>query len=90
MVKNPACQCRRCERRGFDPWVRKIPMEKGLKESDMSEATYYTHTDTHTLTADSVPPLPPTLASAPGDGGPPLPGWRKTGLTVEMKVFCFA
>ena len=22
--KEPACQRRRCERRGFDPWVRKI------------------------------------------------------------------
>ena len=21
--KEPACQCRRCKRRGFDPWVRK-------------------------------------------------------------------
>jgi len=23
--KEPACQCRRCKRAGFDPWVRKIP-----------------------------------------------------------------
>ena len=23
--KEPACQCRRCERHEFDPWVRKIP-----------------------------------------------------------------
>ena len=23
--KEPACQCRRCKRRGFDPWVGKIP-----------------------------------------------------------------
>ena len=22
--KEPACQCRRCKRCGFDPWVRKI------------------------------------------------------------------
>ena len=22
--KEPACQCRRCKRRGFDPWGRKI------------------------------------------------------------------
>ena len=22
--KEPACHCRRCKRRGFDPWVRKI------------------------------------------------------------------
>ena len=23
--KGLTCHCRRCERRGFDPWVRKIP-----------------------------------------------------------------
>ena len=23
-VKDPPAQCRRCKRRGFDPWVRKI------------------------------------------------------------------
>ena len=23
--KEPACQCRRCKRHGFDPWVRRIP-----------------------------------------------------------------
>ena len=23
--KEPACQCRRCNRRRFNPWVRKIP-----------------------------------------------------------------
>ena len=23
--KEPACQCRRCKRCTFDPWVRKIP-----------------------------------------------------------------
>ena len=23
--KESACQCRRCKRHGFDPWVRKIP-----------------------------------------------------------------
>ena len=23
--KEPACQCRRCKRRGFDPWIGKIP-----------------------------------------------------------------
>ena len=26
--KEPACQCRRHKRRGFDPWVRKIPWRK--------------------------------------------------------------
>ena len=26
--KEPACQCRRRERRGFDPWVRKIPWKR--------------------------------------------------------------
>ena len=28
--KEPACQCRRRKRRGFDPWVGKIPLEKGM------------------------------------------------------------
>ena len=23
--KEPACQCRKQKRRGFDPWVRKVP-----------------------------------------------------------------
>jgi len=23
--KEPACQCRRCKKHGFDPWVGKIP-----------------------------------------------------------------
>ena len=26
--KEPACQCRRCKRLGFDPWVGKIPWRK--------------------------------------------------------------
>ena len=26
--KEPACQCRRCKRHGFDPWVRKIPWRR--------------------------------------------------------------
>ena len=26
--KEPACQCRRCKRHGFDPWVRKIPWKR--------------------------------------------------------------
>ena len=26
--KESACQCRRCESRGFDPWVRKIPWSR--------------------------------------------------------------
>ena len=28
--KESACQCRRQRRRGFDPWVRKIPLEEKL------------------------------------------------------------
>ena len=29
--KEPACQCRRCKRHTFDPWVRKIdPLEEGM------------------------------------------------------------
>ena len=27
-AKGPACQCRSRERRGFDPWARKIPCRK--------------------------------------------------------------
>ena len=27
--KESACQCRRCKRRGFDPWVRTNPVEEG-------------------------------------------------------------
>ena len=26
--KEPACQCRRCKRRGFDLWIRKIPWRR--------------------------------------------------------------
>ena len=26
--KEPACQCRRCERHRFDPWVRKLPWRR--------------------------------------------------------------
>ena len=26
--KEPTCQCRRCKRCGFDPWVRKIPWRR--------------------------------------------------------------
>ena len=29
--KEPTCQCRRHESRGFDPWVRKIPWRKAWK-----------------------------------------------------------
>ena len=28
LVRNPACQCRRYRRHGFDPWVRKIPWRR--------------------------------------------------------------
>ena len=30
VVKNPPCQYRRRRRAGFNPWVRKIPLEKGM------------------------------------------------------------
>ena len=30
VVKNPACQCRRYKRCGFDPWVGKIPWRRGM------------------------------------------------------------
>ena len=29
--KEPACQCRRCTRFGFDSWVRKIPWRRALQ-----------------------------------------------------------
>ena len=28
--KEPACQCQRCKRQEFDPWVRKIPLEEEM------------------------------------------------------------
>ena len=28
--KEPACQCSRCKRHRFDPWVGKIPLEEGM------------------------------------------------------------
>ena len=28
--KEPACQCRKHKRRGFDPWVGKSPLEKDV------------------------------------------------------------
>ena len=28
--KESACYCRRSKRRRFDPWIRKIPLEKGM------------------------------------------------------------
>ena len=31
--KEPASQCRRHKRRGFDPWVRMIPLEEGIQYS---------------------------------------------------------
>ena len=30
MLKEPTCQCRRHKRCRFDPWVGKIPLEKGM------------------------------------------------------------
>ena len=32
-AKEPACQCRRCKRHWFDPWVRKIPWRKAWQKS---------------------------------------------------------
>ena len=29
--KEHACQCKRCKRRGFDPWVGKIPCRRAWK-----------------------------------------------------------
>ena len=30
-VKEPACQCRRCKRQGFGPWVRKVPWRRAWR-----------------------------------------------------------
>ena len=31
--KEPACQCRRPKREGFDPWVRKIPWRRAWQST---------------------------------------------------------
>ena len=36
--KESACQCRRHKRCGFDPWVRKIPLEEGMATHSSSLA----------------------------------------------------
>ena len=33
--KEPACQCRRCKRPGFDPWVRKIPWRRAWQPTPL-------------------------------------------------------
>ena len=33
MVKNPPCQCRRCKRLRFDPWVKKIPWRRAWQST---------------------------------------------------------
>ena len=44
--KEPACQCRRCKRRGFDPWVgqiswrRKRTLQYSCLENSMDRATW--------------------------------------------------
>ena len=30
VVKEPACQCRRRKRQGFNPWIGRIPLEEGM------------------------------------------------------------
>ena len=32
-AKEPACQCRRCKRNGFNPWVKKIPWKRAWQPS---------------------------------------------------------
>ena len=36
MGKEPACQCRRCKRCRFDPWVRKIPWRMAWQSTPVS------------------------------------------------------
>ena len=33
--KEPICQCRRCKRHGFNPWVRKIPWKRACNPSNI-------------------------------------------------------
>ena len=33
--KEPTCQCRRCKRRWFDPWVRKIPWRRARQPTSV-------------------------------------------------------
>ena len=33
VVKKPACQCRRCKKHGFNPWVGKIPWRRAWKST---------------------------------------------------------
>ena len=33
--KKPACQCRRCKRCGFDPWVWKIPWRRAWQPTSV-------------------------------------------------------
>ena len=34
--KEPTCQCRRCKRRGFSPWVRRIPWRRAWQPTPAS------------------------------------------------------
>ena len=34
--KEPICQCRRCKRHGFNPWVWKIPRRKARQPTQVS------------------------------------------------------
>ena len=33
--KEPTCQCRRCRRHGFDPWVGKVPWRRKWQPSSV-------------------------------------------------------
>ena len=53
--KEPACQCRRCKRRGFDAWVRKISWRRKWQptpgfclENPMERGAW--HATVHTVT----------------------------------------
>ena len=43
--KEPSCQCRRCKRHGFNPWVEKIlknPMDRGAWRATVHRVTQVT------------------------------------------------
>ena len=75
--KGSTCQCMRCKRREFDPWVRKIPWKKkwqptpvflsGEFHGQRSLVGYSlwgrkeSNTTAHTHTRENIEPLPPAF-----------------------------
>ena len=74
MVKEPACQCKRCKRHGFNSWVGKIPWRRawqptpiilpGEFHEEWSLAVYspWGHTESETTDRLTVSLFPPSLS----------------------------